>query len=305
MFIFIVLFFLIISAKRQKTHGNQLGDSSDDDDAPLATIVRERRQNEQDQTDEVAEQLVKQEAHIKQLKQMIKQQSLAMERGREEARRERLRHERDLHEIRQEQELMHERQTEIFQRQHRQTTEAMANIVSMVENIQRVINGKVDRRAERHRQREEEETRPDQRQPNQQPQRRPPLPRIDHPRANLNLRDGKVCVAIGHEDINPGDVYPEVEIPADEYDTIRGRCRTVTAFVRSLIGYFFTVDVLRKSNFAGTTVVTKDGQVKKHQLDRRLVLSMLDHAELEFPGEVRGVHFAKLRDVINDKCRHA
>lgn len=263
----------------------------------------------------MAGQLSKQESHIHQLKELLKEQSLAMEREREEARRERLRQERDLQEIRdtlqehrQEQEQMrryHERQAAIFQNRHTQTAEAMDKLMSLIENIQRVMHSKIDRRAERHRHNGNDETRPDEHRPNPQPQRRPPVPHGEHPRPNLTCRNGKVFIAVGHEDINPDGVYQDVEIPADEYNTIRGRCRTVTAFVRGIIGYFFTVDVLRKSNFAGTTAITKDGQIKKDQLDRRVVLSLLDQAELEFPGEVRGVHFAKLRDVINDKCRHA
>lgn len=285
-FFLMFCFCYLSSAKRQKTHVNQPSDSSDDDDAPLATIVRgSRQQTEQvraDGQDEVAKRLnTKQESDIRQLKEMLERQ------------------ERQMQEIRDQQ----EQQTVIFQRQFTQTTEMMENILSLVNNIQHVMNGKVDRKAER-RQRLQEETRQNERQPNLQP-----LPRGDTPprRPDLNRRDGRVSIVVGHEDMNPDRVYQDVEIPADEYDTIRGRCRTVTAFVRGIIGYFFTVDVLRESNFSGTTVLTKGGQIKKDQLDRRLVLSMLDHTELEFPGEVRDGHLVKpkLRDVINDKCRHA
>ncbi len=86
-----MLLLLIFSAKRQKTYVNQPGYSSDDDDAPLATIVRENRQQTEqvraDGQDEVAERLIKQESHIKQLKEMLEEQSLAMDREREEAKR--------------------------------------------------------------------------------------------------------------------------------------------------------------------------------------------------------------------------
>ena len=62
---------------------------------------------------------------------------------------------------------------------------------------------------------------------------------------------------------------------------------------------------MKKSNFDGTTVLSKDGQITKDRLDRRLLMSMLDVVEREFPGEVKGKSFVKIRSVVNDKCRHS
>lgn len=93
--------------------------------------------------------------------------------------------------------------------------------------------------------------------------------------------DGFVSISIRHEEIQPGVVYELIRISAEDYGK----------------------DVLRTSNFDGTTVLSKDQEpLKKVKLDQRLVLSILDQAELEYPGHnFDWKWFTKIRALINDK----
>lgn len=121
------------------------------------------------------------------------------------------------------------------------------------------------------------------------------------------LMDGFVSVPIRYEEIRPGMVYDPVRIAGDDYVGLLNRSATASSFARGLMSYFFDKNVLRNSNFDGTTVLRKDQEpLKKDKLDRRIVLSILDQAELEFPGHVFDrKSFTKIRAVINDKCRHS
>ena len=125
-------------------------------------------------------------------------------------------------------------------------------------------------------------------------------------KAVADLADGFVSIPIRHEEYRPGVVYEPVRIPADDYTSILNRSATAPTFVRGLMPYFFEKDVLRRSNYEGTTVLRQDQEpLKKDKLDRRLVMSLLDQAELEYSGHVFDrKSFSKIRASINDKCRH-
>ena len=45
--------------------------------------------------------------------------------------------------------------------------------------------------------------------------------------------------------------------------------------MRGLMPFFFSANIMKKSNFDGTTVLSKDVQITKDRLDRRLLMSML------------------------------
>ena len=97
-----------------------------------------------------------------------------------------------------------------------------------------------------------------------------------------------------------GPVYNPVAIKAEDYAGLRKRCITALTFVWGLMGHFFEPDVLKTSNYEGTQVVTKNGLIQKDRLDRRLIMSVLDQAELEFPGQVLNQKsFSEIRSQLN------
>lgn len=96
-----------------------------------------------------------------------------------------------------------------------------------------------------------------------------------------------------------------VQIPRREYDRIFNRTKTATSFVRQLLPYYFSKDELQSSNFDGGVVLSATGKTMKLALDRQRIGALFRQVETEFGGSTSGKESQrKLREAINDKCRH-
>ena len=117
----------------------------------------------------------------------------------------------------------------------------------------------------------------------------------------------EVLFPIRHETEGPPNaIYEPIKIPTSKFEELTVRCSTPTNFARNLLIFFFDQETRKASNFNGSRVITARGPVQKRRLDKRVVLTMLDQVELQYPGSTADrTQFSKLVDAINDKCRHS
>ena len=115
-----------------------------------------------------------------------------------------------------------------------------------------------------------------------------------------------ILFPIRHETEGPPTaVYDPIRISSSSFDSMKLKCTTPTNFARNLMVHFFDSETRKISNFNGSRVLTAQGPHQKRRLDRRIILTMLDQVEMQFPGSTTDkTMFAKLIESINDKCRH-
>ncbi|XP_071805887.1 uncharacterized protein [Asterias amurensis] len=115
-----------------------------------------------------------------------------------------------------------------------------------------------------------------------------------------------VVIPIKFDSTNAKEEYiAPVLISCVEYHNILLKSKTSTAFLRSLLKFFFSVETLKTHNYEGGEVHTKNGKAMRGQLNRRMVTSLIEQVELEFPGTTKGFENMKyIKKSINDKCNH-
>ena len=213
------------------------------------------------------------------------------------------------------------RRWETFKTQMEVRDQRQKDTIAMLHNIYALMDQRTRAKDARNRERHERPTpvreggNPTSRRPLADIQVRPPLAEVaaqapqPAPQIHRMLSEDRaeVIFPIRHEDDGAHDrIYEPVRIPTAKFDDMKVRCSTPTNFVRNLLIYFFDAETRKSANFNGTRVLANRGWVHKNRLDRRIVLTMLDQVELQFPGSTTDKdQHSKIVVAINDKCRHS